>query len=120
MITFITKDKKGHSRKESHSETRFNNFLQRKIDYFQDFELNPKDIFVSIVKRSFKTLLEMLRLNTFSMHGYQQIQVDMYYLKRELSNVFVDSNLLELIVDEILTTAKERCIEPKPFEESVC
>lgn len=62
----------------------------------------------------------MIRLNTFSMHGYQQVQVDMYYVKKELSNVFLDPTLLDLLLDDILTNAKERCIEPKPFDENVC
>lgn len=111
---------KSHARKESQTESRFNSFLQRKVDYFGEIEYNSKGIFSSILRRSLKTLLESVRLSTFSMYGFQQVHLDMYYLNKELNSILVDPESLDLIIEDILASVKERCLDPKLINEHVC
>lgn len=68
---------------------------------------------------SLKTLLECVRLRTFSQFGFQQIQVDVHYLHLYLWRFVSDENLMTFLLDEVMTSVVHRCLNPVPMEASI-
>ncbi|KAL1449691.1 hypothetical protein WDU94_002175, partial [Cyamophila willieti] len=62
-----------------------------RVDIFTvDVTLDRTSILTSIVSLSLKTLLECVRLKTFSRYGFQQVQVDLHYLQLYLWRFVAD------------------------------
>lgn len=70
------------------SQTSFVSNVQRlfseKVEIFAQVEFSKISILTGIIKISLKTLLECIRLKTFSKFGLQQIQVDAHFLQMNL------------------------------------
>uniref|UniRef100_A0A8D8WMA3 Vacuolar protein sorting-associated protein 51 homolog n=1 Tax=Cacopsylla melanoneura TaxID=428564 RepID=A0A8D8WMA3_9HEMI len=83
-----------------------------RVDIFTvDVTLDRTSILTSIVSLSLKTLLECVRLKTFSRYGFQQVQVDLHYLQLYLWRFVSDENLIHFLLDEILGSAMNRCVD---------
>jgi len=85
----------------------------------------------ALVRTCLKTVQECVRLCSFNRSGFQQLQVDLRYLRRVIS-VFAASNSttggstsssedakLVLLLDGIENDAKERCNDPTPLDTTV-
>uniref|UniRef100_A0A1A9UY46 Vacuolar protein sorting-associated protein 51 homolog n=1 Tax=Glossina austeni TaxID=7395 RepID=A0A1A9UY46_GLOAU len=90
--------------------------FSEKIDIFTSVEFSKVSIVTGIIKISLKTLLECVRLRTFSKFGLQQIQVDTHYLQMNLWRFVKDENLLNFLLEEILGSAVHRCLESTLME----
>ena len=66
-----------------------------------------------------QTLLESVRLRTFSRFGLQQVQVDAHYLRTYLWSYVADEHVLNVLLDEVVTSASVRCCEPELMEQRV-
>ena len=66
-----------------------------------------------------KTLMECVRMKTFSRFGFQQMQVDVSYLNLYLWRFVSDENLVVFMLDEVMISAVHRCPDPVPMEQSV-
>lgn len=86
--------------------------FSEKIEIFSPVEFSKVSILTGIIKISLKTLMECVRLKTFSKFGLQQIQVDAHYLQMNLWRFVIDENLIHFLLDEILGSAVLRCVEP--------
>lgn len=64
--------------------------FSEKIEIFTPVEFSKVSISTGIIKISLKTLLECIRLRTFSKFGLQQIQVDAHYLQMNLWRFVAD------------------------------
>jgi hypothetical protein len=77
-----------------------------------------------LLKLALKTLCELVRRTTLSRHGYQQMQVDMSMLRWALHECVDDTTVLQALIDEVMTSAHERCLKPDPLEaeliEALC
>ena len=93
--------------------------FNEKIEIFAPVEFSKVSILTGIVKIALKTLLECIRLRTFSRFGFQQIQVDSHYLHLYLWRFVSDENLVIFLLDEIMTSSAHRCLDPVPMESSV-
>jgi len=93
--------------------------FNEKIEIFSRVEFSRISILTGVVKISLKTLLECVRLRTFSRFGFQQMQVDAHYLYIYLWRFVSDENLVTFLLDEIMTSAVHRCLDPSPMEASV-
>lgn len=104
----------------SHLEPIFGSNIHRlfseKIDLFGPVEFTKVSITTGIIKISLKTLLECVRLRTFSKYGLQQVQVDAHYLQMNLWRFVSDENVMYYLLDEILGSAVHRCFEPNLME----
>lgn len=58
--------------------------FSEKVEIFTPVEFSKVSISTGIIKISLKTLIECIRLRTFSRFGLQQIQVDAHYLQMNL------------------------------------
>jgi len=93
--------------------------FSEKIEIFSAVEFSKVSIVTGIVKISLKTFLECVRLRTFSRYGLQQIQVDTHYLQLYLWRFVSDENIVYCLLDEIVASAANRCLDPVPMEPSV-
>lgn len=93
--------------------------FSERIEIFSPVEFSKVSILTGIVKIALKTLLECVRLRTFSRFGFQQIQVDCHYLQLYLWRFVSDENLVRFLLDEIMTSVVHRCPDPTPMENSV-
>jgi len=96
-----------------------NRLFSERIDIFSPVQFSRISITTGIIKISLKTLLECVRLRTFNRYGLQQVQVDIHYLQLYLWRFVSDENLVHLLLDEILSSAVHRCLNPVLMEPSV-
>lgn len=99
--------------------TNMHRLFSDKIDIFGSVQFTKISILTGIIKLSLKTLLECVRLRTFSKFGLQQIQVDTHYLQMNLWRFVADENIMHYLLDEILGSAVHRCVDPTLMEPTV-
>ena len=93
--------------------------FSEKIEVFSPVEPSKVSVLTGIVKMALKTLLECVRLKTFSRFGFQQMQVDVHYLNLYMWRFVADENLVMFMLDEVMTSAVHRCPDPQPMEQPV-
>jgi len=93
--------------------------FSEKIEVFSPVEASKVSILTGVVKMALKTLMECVRMKTFSRFGFQQMQVDVHYLNLYLWRFVSDENLVRFMLDEVMTSAVHRCPDPQPMEQSV-
>jgi vacuolar protein sorting-associated protein 51 len=107
----------------SNADSKLMNNIQKlfaeKIEIFSQVEFSKVSVLTGIVKITLKTLLECIRLKTFSKYGLQQIQVDCHYLQLYLWRFVSDENLVYVLIEEILTSSIHRCSDPQLMEARV-
>ena len=92
--------------------------FSERIEIFSAVEFNKLSVVTGIVKISLKTFLECVRLCTFSKCGMQQIQIDAYYLQMQLWRFVTDENLTCNLLDDVLISSFQRCLEPVRMDNS--
>jgi hypothetical protein len=55
----------------------------------------------TVVKMTLKSFQECVRLQTFNRSGYQQIQLDMHYLRDPLHNLLDNETVVDFLLDEV-------------------
>lgn len=56
----------------------------------------------TIVKMSLKSLQEFVRLQTFNRSGFQQIQLDIQFLRSPLKEIVEDEAAVDFLLDEVI------------------
>ena len=87
--------------------------LRRKVDIYS------KSVLSSITTYTLKTMLELIRNNVFSCAGFNQMQVDAYFIYMTLFDKVDDGSLFSALIEELLSSAAERTLEPIPFKNAV-
>jgi hypothetical protein len=84
-------------------------------------EFSSKSILTNICLFCVKTLLEFVRQNSFSSEGFKQMQIDCYFIYMSVFDKVdeSDTSLLNVLVEEILSSAADRTIEPIPLQVAV-
>ncbi|VDP40606.1 unnamed protein product [Schistosoma margrebowiei] len=113
-------------------------FTQR-VDIFTAVDANRESLLLGVIKIGLKTLIECARLQTFGRYGLQQIQVDCRYLQIHLwhfvndensvlmleptlhikNNAFLFSRLICMLLEDVIYSVVQRCVDPCFMEESV-
>jgi len=93
--------------------------FSERIEIFTTVEFTKVSVLTGIIKIALKTLLECVRLRTFSKYGLQQIQVDTHYLQLYLWRFVSDENLVHFMLDEVVNSTIHRCLDPELMEPSV-
>lgn len=104
---------------DSSLASNINKLFSEKIEIFSPVEPTKVSIMTGIVKISLKTFLECVRLRTYSRYGLQQMQVDIHYLQLYLWQYVHDENLVHILLDEVLGSVINRCVDPRLMEPSV-
>ncbi len=76
-------------------------------------------IFFTFLCLSFRTFFECVRFCTFGTSGFQQMQVDIQFLRDYLPCFVEDISVLEMLLEEVITSTAERCVEATPIEPSI-
>ena len=96
--------------------------LAKKTKIFANVERNRKELIMSIMQISLKALYEEIRRLRVSKFGYQQIQIDMRFLRTLLEDVYSiddDTGLLRGLFYEVVHSARLRCFDPVDIDETI-
>jgi hypothetical protein len=94
----------------------------KKIRLGQEIEFSSHFIISEIVKVSLKSFLELIRSCTFGKTGYNQMQVDIYFLRGVLSKTLPDEYMVDginTLLDLALHAAMERSLDTHGLEQSI-
>ncbi|XP_076896228.1 vacuolar protein sorting-associated protein 51 homolog [Bidens hawaiensis] len=100
-------------------ETHLAKLFKQKMEIFTKVEHTQESVMMTIVKRCLKSMQEFVRLHTFNRSGFQQIQLDMQYLRITLKDSTDDEAAVEFLLDEVIVAAAERCVDPSPLEPAI-
>uniref|UniRef100_A0A0A0K6L0 Vacuolar protein sorting-associated protein 51 homolog n=1 Tax=Cucumis sativus TaxID=3659 RepID=A0A0A0K6L0_CUCSA len=100
-------------------ETHLAKLFKQKIEIFTRVEFTQGSVVTTIVKLSLKTLQEFVRLQTFNRSGFQQIQLDMQFLRTPLKEIADDEAAIDFLLDEVIVAASERCLDSIPLEPPI-
>lgn len=100
-------------------ETHLAKLFKQKMEIFTKVEHTQESVVMSIVKLCLKSFQEFVRLQTFNRSGFQQIQLDMQYLRNTLKDTTEDEAAVEFLLDEVIVSAAERCLDPSPLEPAI-
>ncbi|CAM6051231.1 unnamed protein product [Sphagnum compactum] len=89
----------------------------RRIELFTKVEYTQASVVSAVVKLVLKTFQEFVRLETLNCCGYQQIQLDVHYLRNALQNLINNDPVVDALFDEVCAAASDRCnVEPVPLD----
>nr|XP_029149623.1 vacuolar protein sorting-associated protein 51 homolog [Arachis hypogaea] len=100
-------------------ETHLAKLFKQKVEIFTKVEHTQESVVMTIVKLSLKSLQEFVRLQTFNRSGFQQIQLDMQFLRTPLREIVEDEAAMDFLLDEVIVAATERCLDPIPLEPPI-
>lgn len=105
------------------------NFRYRSLSSFQGtntgliggiVEYNANSIICSILKIGLKSFIECVRLCTFNQYGYQQMQVDIAFMRLVWKNLRFDKeNTIDRLLDDVIESTTWRCFELNPMSPKV-
>ncbi|CAI9778377.1 unnamed protein product [Fraxinus pennsylvanica] len=78
-----------------------------------------ESVITTIAKLSLKSLQELVRLQTFNRSGFQQIQLDIQFLKSTLRDIAEDEAAIDFLLDEVIDATTERCLDPVPLKPPI-
>ncbi|CAA3008277.1 vacuolar protein sorting-associated protein 51 homolog isoform X2 [Olea europaea var. sylvestris] len=100
-------------------ETHLAKLFKQKMEIFTKVEHTQGSVLTTIVKLSLKSLHEFVRLQTFNRSGFQQIQLDIQFLKTALKGIAEDEAAVDFLLDEVIVATAERCLDPIPLEPPI-
>ncbi|CAA0825479.1 Vps51/Vps67 family (components of vesicular transport) protein [Striga hermonthica] len=100
-------------------ESHLAKLFKQKMEIFTKVEHTQESVVTTIVKLSLKSLQEFVRLQTFNRSGFQQIQLDIHFLKTALKDIAEDEAAVDFLLDEVIVSSAERCLDPSPLEPPV-
>lgn len=73
-----------------------------KLDLIKFVYKLQESVITTIVKLSLKSLQEFVRLQTFNRSGFQQIQLDIQFLRTPLKEIVEDEAAIDFLLDEVI------------------
>ena len=93
--------------------------FREKLKIFRDvIEATQIAILGGVTKILLKSFVEAIRLETLSAAGFKQLQVDIAFLRPKLRRFSDDDAAIDYLMDEALTAATERSLEPPELLDS--
>ncbi|BBH02642.1 Vps51/Vps67 family protein [Prunus dulcis] len=100
-------------------ETHLAKLFKQKVEIFTKVEFTQESVVTTLVKLCLKSLQEFVRLQTFNRSGFQQIQLDIQFLRTPLKEMAEDEAAVDFLLDEVIVAAAERCLDPIPLEPAI-
>merc|ERR1712070_1343052 len=102
------------NQRKSEMELQLEREWAKKVQVFATVPFNRNGAMVGILRVAFKALYEFVREETFGKYGLHQIQVDCAFLGEFLRDYVEneDAGVLDSLLDEVVTSAAQRCTEP--------
>jgi hypothetical protein len=109
------------SRVKNSLELEMERLWAKKVQVYAPVPFNRNGAVASILRIAYKALCEYVREETFAKFGLQQIQVDCAFLA-DVTRDFVeaeDAGVLDSLLDEAVTSASRRCVDPVLMESVI-
>ncbi|XP_004494421.1 vacuolar protein sorting-associated protein 51 homolog [Cicer arietinum] len=100
-------------------ETHLAKLFKQKVEIFTKVEYTQESVIMTMVKLCLKSLQEYVRLQTFNRSGFQQIQLDIQFLRTPLKEIVEDEATMDFLLDEVIVAATERCLDPVLLEPPI-
>lgn len=100
-------------------ETHLAKLFKQKVEIFTKVEFNQESVVTSIIKLCLKSLHEFVRLQTYNRSGFQQIQLDIQFLRTPVRETAEDEAAVDFLLDEVIVAAAERSLDPIPLEPPI-
>ncbi|XWS31818.1 hypothetical protein CRYUN_Cryun23aG0108900 [Craigia yunnanensis] len=100
-------------------ETHLAKLFKQKVEIFTKIEHTQESVVTTIVKLCLKSLQEFVRLQTLNRSGFQQIQLDIQFLRTPVKETVEDEAAIDFLLDEVIVAASERCLDPIPLEPPI-
>ncbi|XP_070012850.1 vacuolar protein sorting-associated protein 51 homolog isoform X3 [Nicotiana sylvestris] len=100
-------------------ESHLAKLFKQKMEIFTKVEHTQESVVTAIIKLFLKSLQEFVRLQTFNRSGFQQIQLDIHFLKTTLKDTAEDEAAVDFLLDEVIVAAAERCLDPIPLQPAI-
>ncbi|RWR94284.1 vacuolar protein sorting-associated protein 51 [Cinnamomum micranthum f. kanehirae] len=91
-------------------ESHLAKLFKQKMEIFTKVEHTQESVVSTIVKLCLKSLQEFVRLQTFNRSGFQQIQLDIQFLRNPLKEIVEDEAAIDFLMDEVIVAAAEQNI----------
>ncbi|KAL3103113.1 hypothetical protein niasHS_002299 [Heterodera schachtii] len=72
----------------------------------------------AIVRLILRAFCDFVRVQKFSRHGFEQLQVDFAYVRQKLWYFVADEHMLNTCIEDIVTAAVNQCAQPKLLDPS--
>uniref|UniRef100_A0A6N2MF57 Vacuolar protein sorting-associated protein 51 homolog n=1 Tax=Salix viminalis TaxID=40686 RepID=A0A6N2MF57_SALVM len=108
-----------HRAKSQLLEKHLAKLFKQKVEIFTKTEYTQESVVTTVVKLCLKSLQEFVRLQTFNRSGFQQIQLDVQFLRAALKEIVEDEAAVDFLLDEVIVGASERCLDPIPLEPPI-
>jgi hypothetical protein len=92
-----------------------------KVRIFGPVVFTTASAITGIIKVAFKTLVESVRLKTFSAFGLQKVQVDVHYWRQTIAP-FVSTEeigIFHSLLDDALRSTADRCLAPMAMDLAI-
>ncbi|XP_004300453.1 PREDICTED: vacuolar protein sorting-associated protein 51 homolog isoform X2 [Fragaria vesca subsp. vesca] len=100
-------------------ETHLAKLFKQKVEIFTKVEFTQGSVLTTVVKLGLKSLQEFVRLQTFSRSGFQQVQLDIQFMRTPLKEMAEDEAAIDFLLDEVVVATAERCLDPTPLEPPI-
>lgn len=100
-------------------ETHLAKLFKQKMEIFTKTENTQESVLNTIVKLCLKSVQEYVRLQTFNRRGFQQIQLDIEFLRSTLKDAVEDEAAADFLLDEVIVAAAERCLDPISLDQPI-
>ncbi|XP_047310599.1 vacuolar protein sorting-associated protein 51 homolog [Impatiens glandulifera] len=100
-------------------ETHLAKLFKQKMEIFTKVEHTQDSVLTTILKLCLKSLQEFVRLYTFNRSGFQQIQLDIQFMRTPVKDIAEDEAAVDFLLDEVIVAAAERCLDPIPLEPPI-
>lgn len=108
-----------HRARSQFLENHLAKLFEQKMEIFTKVEYTQESVISTVLKLCLKSLQEFVRLQTFNRSGFQQIQLDMEFLKTSLKEFVDDEAAISFLLKEVNNAAHERCLDPIPLEPPI-
>ncbi|KAL8137228.1 hypothetical protein V2J09_003229 [Rumex salicifolius] len=100
-------------------ESHLAKLFKQKIEISTKVEFTQDSVINTIMKLCLKSLQEFVRLQTFNRSGFQQIQLDVHYLRVAVKDTVDDEASVDFLLDEVVDACAERCLDPISLEPPI-
>uniref|UniRef100_A0A0E0KIT4 Vacuolar protein sorting-associated protein 51 homolog n=1 Tax=Oryza punctata TaxID=4537 RepID=A0A0E0KIT4_ORYPU len=108
-----------HRARSQFLENHLAKLFEQKMEIFTKVEYTQESVISAVLKLCLKSLQEFVRLQTLNRSGFQQIQLDMEFLKTSLKDFVDDEAAISFLLKEVNNAAHERCLDPIPLEPPI-
>ncbi|CAO2816220.1 unnamed protein product [Amaranthus hypochondriacus] len=100
-------------------ESHLAKLFKQKMEIFTKVDATQDSVVTTIVKLCLKSLQEFARLQTFNRSGFQQIQLDIQFLRISIKDNVEDEAAVDFLLEEVVVAAAERCLEATSLDPAV-